>query len=96
MPAAFSRAQVEAVAALANLELDEQEIDLFGRQLADILEYATQVQAIDTTGVPPTASVITPHSADRADCGHGRDQAVIDAKDVVHVCEVVRRRGYTG
>jgi Ca2+-binding RTX toxin-like protein len=35
-------------------------------------------------------------SADRADCGHGRDQAVIDAKDVVHACEVVRGRGYTG
>lgn len=67
MPAAFSRAQVEAVAALANLELDDQEIELFGRQLGDILEYATQVQAIDTTGVPPTASVVTRHSADRAD-----------------------------
>jgi aspartyl-tRNA(Asn)/glutamyl-tRNA(Gln) amidotransferase subunit C len=67
MPAAFSRAQVEAVAALANLELDDQEIELFGRQLADILAYATQVQAIDTTGVPPTASVVTRHSADRAD-----------------------------
>jgi aspartyl-tRNA(Asn)/glutamyl-tRNA(Gln) amidotransferase subunit C len=67
MPAAFSRAQVEAVAALANLELDDQEIELFGRQLADILEYATQVQGIDTTGVPPTASVVTRHSVDRAD-----------------------------
>jgi aspartyl-tRNA(Asn)/glutamyl-tRNA(Gln) amidotransferase subunit C len=67
MLAAFSRAQVEAVAALANLELDDQEIELFGRQLADILEYATQVQGIDTTGVPPTASVVTRHSVDRAD-----------------------------
>ena len=67
MPAAFSRAQVEAVAALANLELDEQEIVLFGRQLADILDYANQLQAIDTTGVPPTASVVTRHGADRAD-----------------------------
>jgi hypothetical protein len=36
------------------------------------------------------------HSADRADCGHGRDQAVIDARDLVHACEVVRGRGYTG
>jgi Ca2+-binding RTX toxin-like protein len=36
------------------------------------------------------------HSPDRAGCGHGRDQAVIDAKDRVHACEVVRRRGYTG
>jgi aspartyl-tRNA(Asn)/glutamyl-tRNA(Gln) amidotransferase subunit C len=63
----FSRAQVEAVAALANLELSDSEIELFARQLGDILEYANQVQKIDTTGVPPTASVVTRHSADRTD-----------------------------
>jgi aspartyl-tRNA(Asn)/glutamyl-tRNA(Gln) amidotransferase subunit C len=63
----FSRAQVEAVAALANLELSDSEIELFARQLGDILDYANQVQKIDTTGVPPTASVVTRHSADRAD-----------------------------
>ena len=67
MPAGFSRSQVEAVAALANLELDDQEIELFARQLGDILEYANQVQSIDTTGVPPTASVATRHSVDRSD-----------------------------
>lgn len=67
MPAGFSRSQVEAVAALAQLELDETEIDLFARQLGDILEYANQVQNIDTTGVPPTASVMSQHAADRAD-----------------------------
>jgi aspartyl-tRNA(Asn)/glutamyl-tRNA(Gln) amidotransferase subunit C len=63
----FSRAQVEAVAALANLELSDSEIELFAKQLGDILDYANQVQKIDTTGVPPTASVVTRHSADRAD-----------------------------
>jgi aspartyl-tRNA(Asn)/glutamyl-tRNA(Gln) amidotransferase subunit C len=67
MAPGFSRAQVEAVAALANLELTESEIELFAKQLGDILEYANQVQSIDTTGVPPTASVVTRHSADRAD-----------------------------
>jgi aspartyl-tRNA(Asn)/glutamyl-tRNA(Gln) amidotransferase subunit C len=67
MASGFSRAQVEAVAALANLELNDAEIELFARQLGDILEYATQVQGIDTTGVPPTASVVTRHSADRVD-----------------------------
>ena len=67
MPVGFSRSEVEAVAALAHLELDETEIELFARQLADILEYANQVQNIDTTGVPPTASVVIQHSADRAD-----------------------------
>lgn len=67
MPARFTRSDVEAIAALANLELDERELELFARQLGDILEYANQVQQIDTTGVPPTASVLTRHLADRAD-----------------------------
>jgi aspartyl-tRNA(Asn)/glutamyl-tRNA(Gln) amidotransferase subunit C len=67
MPADFTRSQVAAIAALANLELEESELDLFARQLGDILEYANQVQNIDTTGVPPTASVVTRHDALRPD-----------------------------
>jgi aspartyl-tRNA(Asn)/glutamyl-tRNA(Gln) amidotransferase subunit C len=67
MGTGFSRAQVEAVAALANLELNDSEVELFSKQLGEILDYATQVQNIDTTGVPPTASVVTRHSADRTD-----------------------------
>jgi aspartyl-tRNA(Asn)/glutamyl-tRNA(Gln) amidotransferase subunit C len=67
MPAEFTRADVQAIAALANLELDDQELDLFTRQLGDILAYAHQVQQIDTAGVPPTASVVTRHLAERPD-----------------------------
>ena len=67
MPAGLSRSQVDAVAALANLELDASELELFARQLGDILEYANQVQQIDTAGIPPTASVATRHAADRPD-----------------------------
>jgi aspartyl-tRNA(Asn)/glutamyl-tRNA(Gln) amidotransferase subunit C len=66
MPEAFTRSQVEAIASLARLELDDDELELFARQLGDILEYARQVQQIDTTGVPPTASVAR-HQADRPD-----------------------------
>lgn len=67
MPAGFTRDQVAAIATLANLELDPSELDLFARQLGEILAYAEEVQQIDTTGVPPTASVVTRHAADRAD-----------------------------
>src|ERR1700759_2101390 len=67
MTAGFTREQIAAIAALANLELDAAELDLFARQLADILAYAEVVQQIDTTGVPPTASVVSRHAADRAD-----------------------------
>lgn len=66
MPAGFSRKQVEIVASLANLELSEDELDLFARQLGDILDYVNQLQTIDTTGVPPTASVAL-NASDRPD-----------------------------
>ena len=65
MPAAFTREQIAAIAALANLELDASEIDLFARQLGDILAYAEVVQQIDTRGVPPTASVTAGQATDR-------------------------------
>jgi aspartyl-tRNA(Asn)/glutamyl-tRNA(Gln) amidotransferase subunit C len=67
MPAGFTREQVTAVAALAHLELDERELHLFARQLADILAVAGELQQIDTTGVRPTASVVVRHMADRID-----------------------------
>jgi aspartyl-tRNA(Asn)/glutamyl-tRNA(Gln) amidotransferase subunit C len=63
----LSRAEVERIAALANLELTEREIETFGRQLADILAYAEQVQQLDTTGVPPTSHVLAGQPLDRAD-----------------------------
>src|SRR5689334_17707608 len=84
MPVTFSRADVEAIAALAQLELDDKEVDLFARQLGDILEYAKQVQQIDTTGVPPTASVGSRRDADRADVAGpslDRSEALANAPD---------------
>lgn len=50
-------ADVERIAALSQLELTADEKELFRRQLADILQYAEQLQAIDTSGVPATAHV---------------------------------------
>src|SRR5712691_8206793 len=67
MPSALTHEEVAKIAALANLELNAEEIDLFARQLGDILAYADEVQQIDTTGVPPTASVVPRHAVDRPD-----------------------------
>jgi aspartyl-tRNA(Asn)/glutamyl-tRNA(Gln) amidotransferase subunit C len=67
MSSGFTREQVAAVAALANLELEPSEVDLFARQLGNILAYADEVQQVDTTGVPPTASIVTRHPSDRPD-----------------------------
>jgi aspartyl-tRNA(Asn)/glutamyl-tRNA(Gln) amidotransferase subunit C len=63
----LTRADVERIAALASLELTEAEVAIFTRQLTEILEYARQVQQLDTTGVPPTSHVLAGQPLDRAD-----------------------------
>ena len=60
-------ADVERIAALAHLELTDDEKQLFTRQLADILSYAEQLQSIDTTGVPATAHVNATQPVERDD-----------------------------
>jgi aspartyl-tRNA(Asn)/glutamyl-tRNA(Gln) amidotransferase subunit C len=67
VPSDFPRERVEAIAALANLELDPSEVDMFARQLGEILAYAEEVRQADTTGVPPTAAVTTAPHLERED-----------------------------
>jgi aspartyl-tRNA(Asn)/glutamyl-tRNA(Gln) amidotransferase subunit C len=63
----LTKAQVEAVAALANLELEPHEVELFVRQLGDVLTHVEELNQIDTTGVSPTAYGVTQESVDRPD-----------------------------
>ena len=63
----LSIADVERIAALAYLNLTEDEKALFARQLADILHYAEQVRAVDTTGIPATSHVLGSLDAERPD-----------------------------
>jgi len=78
----ITRADVERTAALAYLELDADEIERMTRDLDRILEYADQLQAIDTTGIEPTAHAIplaTPTRPDVADPGIDPDLALSNA-----------------
>jgi aspartyl-tRNA(Asn)/glutamyl-tRNA(Gln) amidotransferase subunit C len=63
----FTKAQVQAVAALAHLELEPAEIELFARQLGDVLAHAEELKQVDTTGVSPTAYGVAQQSVDRDD-----------------------------
>lgn len=54
----LSREQVEHVANLARLALTDEEKELFSEQLSSILEYAERLQALDTSEIPATASVL--------------------------------------
>ncbi len=67
MAKVLTPADVERVAALAHLELTDEERTLFTQQLDEILAYADEVRQIDTTGVPPTSHVLPRRSRERAD-----------------------------
>jgi aspartyl-tRNA(Asn)/glutamyl-tRNA(Gln) amidotransferase subunit C len=86
MSAALSREDVLRIAELARLELTSDEVDLFTRQLADILEYVEQIQALDTTGVPPTSHVMN-RPVERDDLPHEtlpRSRALANAPDAAN------------
>jgi aspartyl-tRNA(Asn)/glutamyl-tRNA(Gln) amidotransferase subunit C len=52
----LTRADVERIAALARLELTDDEITRFAEQLTAILAFADQVQQVDTDSVPAAAA----------------------------------------
>jgi aspartyl-tRNA(Asn)/glutamyl-tRNA(Gln) amidotransferase subunit C len=55
MAITLTRAEVTRIAALARLDLTPDELDLFTRQLGDILDYVEQIRGLDTSGVEPTS-----------------------------------------
>jgi len=83
----FPPEQVASIARLAEIELDPSEIEMFARQLGEILAYADQLLRIDTTGIPPTAGIVTRHAADRPDETRpslARDEALANAPEAAH------------
>ncbi len=52
----LSRAEVEHVARLARLELSDDEMTLYTRQLGKVLDHFAGMASVDTTDVPPTVS----------------------------------------
>lgn len=82
---AFTADDVRRLATLARLELDGDELAAFVPQLSDILEFARQVQAVDTTTVTDAAhltlSPATPARDDVVAQSLARDEALSAAPD---------------
>ena len=60
--AAITRQEVEHVALLARLAFEPEELLRFTAQLNDILAHVARLNELDTSQVPPTASVLTGES----------------------------------
>ena len=63
----LTSADVLRIAELARLELSQEEVERFSRQITDILGYAEQVQEVDTSGVSPTSHPLEIDGAWRED-----------------------------
>lgn len=50
--------QVLHIARLARLGVSDADIEKFGRQLSDILDYFARLSEVDTADVPPTTSAV--------------------------------------
>jgi aspartyl-tRNA(Asn)/glutamyl-tRNA(Gln) amidotransferase subunit C len=75
--------EVEHIAALARLELSEDERHAFQKQLSSILEYVEKLKAVDTEGVEPMNHSIEMGNVLRRDeavgCDAATRQRLIDA-----------------
>jgi aspartyl-tRNA(Asn)/glutamyl-tRNA(Gln) amidotransferase subunit C len=63
----LSRDDAAYVARLARIDLTEEELDLYAGQLAVVIDHASQLAALDTTGVEPTAHPLPLKNVLRAD-----------------------------
>jgi aspartyl-tRNA(Asn)/glutamyl-tRNA(Gln) amidotransferase subunit C len=63
----LTETEVRKIAALARLELTADEIELFARQLGDILAYAGELGRVETAGIEPTSHPLAATPAWRSD-----------------------------
>ncbi len=76
--------EVEHIANLARLELSDEEKIRYREQLSAILDYAARLQALDTSEIPPTSSVLPARSVLRPDQprpGLSREELMRNAPD---------------
>ena len=64
---ALDRTDVEKIAHLARLQIDEQDIPQYTQTLSDILDLVNQMQAVDTTDIEPMANSLDAVQRLRAD-----------------------------
>ncbi len=74
--------EVRHIARLARLRLTPKEEERYTEQLSAVLEYADRLRRVDTTGIPPTASVLgvpAPLRSDAVRPGPGRNRLLSNA-----------------
>ncbi len=70
----INESDIEKIAQLAHLEITEDELKVFAPQIAEIVTYVDQLNALDTSEVEPALGGLTPEG-EQTDSA--RDDAVV-------------------
>ncbi len=76
--------EVERIAELAHLDLDDAEIEALREDLAEILAYVDKLEELDTEGVEPTTHAVLQRMIGRedgAEQGLSREEVLSNAPD---------------
>jgi len=90
----ITRAEVEHVAKLARLALQESELDALTGQMDAILDYVEKLKELDTDGIVPTSHAVPMENAFREDAvkdSIGVDNALSNAPESGDGCFRVPR-----
>ncbi|MFV1950968.1 MAG: Asp-tRNA(Asn)/Glu-tRNA(Gln) amidotransferase subunit GatC [Nitrospinota bacterium] len=63
----ISKEEVEHIAKLARLEIDEKEKERFAHQLSDVLNHMEKLDQLDTEYVEPTSHILPIHNVFKGD-----------------------------
>ncbi len=80
----LSADDVRAIAELARLELSDDDVARYQRQLSAILDYFQKLEELDTSHIDPTSSVLPLTNVMRADVAGAAltvDEAIANAPD---------------
>jgi len=80
----ISRADVEKIAALAQLDLTPHQVESMARQLGQILEYVEQLKTLDTDAVEPLAhplEIVNAIAEDEPEASLPREEALANAPE---------------
>lgn len=80
----ISEEQVRHVAHLARLAISDEEVATFTAQLDSIIQFAEQLNELDTTGVKPTSHVLDMKNVlreDKSEPGLPREEVLKNAPD---------------
>jgi len=66
----ISVADIRKIAELAHIEITEDELNVFGPQMSEIVQYVEQLNAVDTSNIEPALGGLTPEG-ERTDPARG-------------------------